>query len=805
MADSQDKSYYLGRKIAVGGVGSEFNTGVGLDGHIGSGGGSGSVYDTAGNLTHVTAVGAATGSSSSGEGGTLERQSLDSLRPILTHQKEQHQHHQPHIYRTHQECTQAAPVSDTIMIDDVMSTIYSSTQKHKKSSAPGYCGVTNNKPVFIPDKEQQMHRELTTEDVYTLRFSTSSAPYVVESTKTLPRHQHSPNPARDNYIYGCNSLKRAGFEIISHADVRPATPIKFEQVKELNGFEQTTTTTTTTSRFKMAPPPPPPPAPPPPPPVPPIKWANEQSFIDSGERVEWQMAHELRTTDWDRLKQITADAKCKPTAMDNDDDHDIRYTSGRASLLYQKIDDDSLYNLTRRQLADLNRHQLGEQSNNNNNKHDTKTKTLLDFNLLDYKCFSSTSSLSSKSSFNSHSNSNCSSNSSSYDKIIKKFQSKKINKRDFSSDIYQNYHLRHADYHSDKHARRVRQRRRRRSDRSTGDHCDARDDGRPGDGGGGQRAIVAATRDRTHHSHHHLVGNYTFDENAQATTHQMQPVASFSPSSLTLPQPQQSQSSPEQPVTLTKITKLILDRDTNEILARKNLNTVNSDPNSNHISVIDVRYNNTNSNEGEPDEAKHDLYLRKLPPAPDQFNQQQISPDEDASRRSSIISFVNRPSKKDPGGIEEEFKSNNEIQLKLDSISVNTLNQQFKRLDKLDSDEKRNFSDLNRDFLDQKQPAATNDSLPLPPGPAPPPPPLILPTNQATKHTYEDILNQIENFSLKTLKHRNETEAAAAAIKTYNFQEPVGSLKKPLQNNTKDDRVSLKSSTILSTNSAHLY
>lgn len=37
----------------------------------------------------------------------------------------------------------------------------------------------------------------------------------------------------------------------------------------------------------------------------PLSFGDERSFAENGERVEWQVAHELRTTDWDRLKELT--------------------------------------------------------------------------------------------------------------------------------------------------------------------------------------------------------------------------------------------------------------------------------------------------------------------------------------------------------------------------------------------------------------------------------------------------------------------------------------------------------------------
>ena len=68
-----------------------------------------------------------------------------------------------------------------------------------------------------------MRKELCTEDIYTLRFATTGPP-IEPFDPTTPKEHHS-------YLYN-GSLNRPAFEIISHADVRPATPIKFEQCKE---------------------------------------------------------------------------------------------------------------------------------------------------------------------------------------------------------------------------------------------------------------------------------------------------------------------------------------------------------------------------------------------------------------------------------------------------------------------------------------------------------------------------------------------------------------------------------------------
>lgn len=45
-----------------------------------------------------------------------------------------------------------------------------------------------------------------------------------------------------------------------------------------------------------------------------LSFGDERSFADGGERVEWQVAHELRTTDWDELKELSA---ARPQHMDS--------------------------------------------------------------------------------------------------------------------------------------------------------------------------------------------------------------------------------------------------------------------------------------------------------------------------------------------------------------------------------------------------------------------------------------------------------------------------------------------------------
>lgn len=62
----------------------------------------------------------------------------------------------------------------------------------------------------------------------------------------------------------------------------------------------------------------------------PLLFGDERSFADTGERVEWQMANELRTTDWERLKELTAKQQNDARLMNIDEYH-------RAQNLPQRI------------------------------------------------------------------------------------------------------------------------------------------------------------------------------------------------------------------------------------------------------------------------------------------------------------------------------------------------------------------------------------------------------------------------------------------------------------------------------------
>lgn len=171
-----------------------------------------------------------------------EQQSLSSMHPILT---------------------ETGPISDnfvchqeTIMIDEISAGSRTMTPPPPPiyANPPGRSAL-NESSLHHPDQidkksrikleqqynspisanENRMRQELSSEDIYTLRFSTSVA---LPQQNTLSLEGQSNEKFDDSaisnqlnsYLYnGC--LNRPAFEIISHADVRPATPIKFERVK----------------------------------------------------------------------------------------------------------------------------------------------------------------------------------------------------------------------------------------------------------------------------------------------------------------------------------------------------------------------------------------------------------------------------------------------------------------------------------------------------------------------------------------------------------------------------------------------
>lgn len=100
--------------------------------------------------------------------------------------------------------------------------------------------IEDNNTASMTVNQNQIRQELSSEDIYTLRFSTSVAPPALPANNNERHHeinnQNIDSPIltqqQQSYMYnGC--LNRPAFEIISHADLRPATPIKYEKVKGL--------------------------------------------------------------------------------------------------------------------------------------------------------------------------------------------------------------------------------------------------------------------------------------------------------------------------------------------------------------------------------------------------------------------------------------------------------------------------------------------------------------------------------------------------------------------------------------------
>lgn len=182
---------------------------------------------------------------------------------------------------------QVEPPENTVMVDDVHS-IYSAS-KPKLSTFELHLNIENPRP----RPEQQC----------TMRYSTIASKPTEKST----------------YSYD-GQLKRPVFEIMSHADQRPATPIKFETVKEFNlekpnrniSKKYTGSLTQPTGR---------------------VNFAYMKNFMESGERVEWQTTNEIKTVDWEGLKKITN--------SDNDWNYEPRY-DWREEYKYTSMNDSYL-------------------------------------------------------------------------------------------------------------------------------------------------------------------------------------------------------------------------------------------------------------------------------------------------------------------------------------------------------------------------------------------------------------------------------------------------------------------------------
>lgn len=226
--------------------------------------------------------------------GGHEQQSVNSLRPILYNQS-------AHL----------ADQNETIMVDDITS-IYSinplsvnTISRVKKTAARSngqmqsleidYMNASDGTNIMT-DYGERMRQELSAEDIYTLRF-TSTMP--VDSY--LDHAPHHYQQQQQQYMYD-GSLNRPAFEVVSHADVKPATPVHFEKVKEITSLSRTRLPTnnkqsiaggddqrvSSSSRRQL---------------LPRLNFGHQENVMRvTGEPVEWQVANELRTADWDKLK-----------------------------------------------------------------------------------------------------------------------------------------------------------------------------------------------------------------------------------------------------------------------------------------------------------------------------------------------------------------------------------------------------------------------------------------------------------------------------------------------------------------------
>jgi len=256
-----------------------------------------------------------------------ENQSVNSLRPIIYNQND---------------------LNDTIMIDDIVSNYTIQQQQQQQLHQPD-----NQATTTTTTSTSHKPTKSSTEDIYTFRFSSQQP--IEQFDPSGPIEQHS-------YLYN-GSLNRPAFEIISHADIRPTTPIRFEHVKDLphnkkhhhhrhhhhnknyldefeliehdgpadfhykqriygdGGFESSSWYSNNQQHYRQNSSR-----------SPPadhsrrrsnkarrsftspdnninsnnrLNYGNQESIHAKGKPVEWQMARELRTTDWDRLKYYT--------------------------------------------------------------------------------------------------------------------------------------------------------------------------------------------------------------------------------------------------------------------------------------------------------------------------------------------------------------------------------------------------------------------------------------------------------------------------------------------------------------------
>ena len=146
--------------------------------------------------------------------------------------------------------------------------------------------------VFLFNKAEvkKLKHEMSTEDIYTLKFASNMPiePFDVSA----PKEHHS-------YLYN-GGVNRPAFEIVSHADQRPATPVKYERANDLNRgpyndaefiYNHSFLHKTNSRRDRAH--------------TSPIhlNYGNELSVHNTGKPVEWQVAGEIRTTDWDNLRR----------------------------------------------------------------------------------------------------------------------------------------------------------------------------------------------------------------------------------------------------------------------------------------------------------------------------------------------------------------------------------------------------------------------------------------------------------------------------------------------------------------------
>jgi len=121
----------------------------------------------------------------------LDTSQLNSLKPVL--------------YSTDYN-------NETIMVDDIMSNYSGINTSH-----------SNKKSVL--SAAERMRQEMSTEDIYTLKFS--------QNTPLEPFDVNAPVKQHQSFMYN-GGLNRPAFEIVSHADVRPVSPVKFETTVGIN-------------------------------------------------------------------------------------------------------------------------------------------------------------------------------------------------------------------------------------------------------------------------------------------------------------------------------------------------------------------------------------------------------------------------------------------------------------------------------------------------------------------------------------------------------------------------------------------